>query len=55
METTIAITRSWYIASVLTAMGHQRAGTRVTEDLCNRQTPEISAKDLPKTTSEVEL
>jgi hypothetical protein len=36
------------------AMGHQRARTRITEDLYNRQTLELLTKDLPKTTSEEE-
>jgi hypothetical protein len=37
------------------ATGHQRAGTRITEDLRNRATQEILTKDLPKTSSEAKL
>jgi hypothetical protein len=55
MATTIAITRGWYTTSVLMATGHQRAGTRITEDLRNRVTQEILTKDLPKTSSEAKL
>jgi hypothetical protein len=34
---------------------HQRARTKVIEDLHNKQTPELSTKDLPKAISEADL
>jgi hypothetical protein len=36
-------------------MDHQRARTKLTEDLLSRQTLELSIKDLPKAISEAEL
>jgi hypothetical protein len=53
--TTITITRSRYTALILKATDHQRAGTKVTEDLHSRKTPKLSTKDLPKVISEAEL
>jgi hypothetical protein len=55
MVTIIAITRSWCTTSVLMVMDHQRAGTKITEDLHNKHTPELSTKGLTKATSEAEL
>jgi hypothetical protein len=51
MVITIAPTQSWYTTSVPTVMGYQRAGTRITEDLHNSQTSDLSTKDLLKITS----
>jgi hypothetical protein len=33
---------------------YQRAGTKITKDLCSKYTPKPSTRDLPKTTSEAE-
>jgi hypothetical protein len=53
--TTNAITQSQCIALVLRVMDHQRAGTKISEDLRSGQIPELSTKDFPKATNEVEL
>jgi hypothetical protein len=55
MVTTITITRSRYTTSVLSAMGHQRARTRITEDLCSKQTLELLTKGPTKATGKAEL
>jgi hypothetical protein len=53
--TTTVATQSQYTTSALTATEHQRTGTNAIGNPRTTQTPELSTKDLPKGTSEVEL
>jgi hypothetical protein len=55
MMTTTATTQSRCTTSALTAVGHQRIGTKATENPHTTQTLELSTKDLLKPTSEVDL
>jgi hypothetical protein len=53
--TTTVATQSWYTTSALTGTKHQRTGIKATENPRTTQTLELSTKDLPKATDEVEL
>jgi hypothetical protein len=55
MVTIIAITRSWCTTSILTMTDHQKARTKITEDLHSKQTPGLPTTGLTKQIREAEL